>query len=67
VNGTIFKNRRIHPSRIFLALNRTKNSVRGVLVEADGTSIQATVTLESLTVDFPFVFWMPPHGDNDVR
>lgn len=65
--GTIYKNRRHHPDRLFLVLNvkRVKRGdyktarLHGILVEEKGVSQEASFLVEEIAKHFPLVMWTP--------
>lgn len=63
--GTIYKNRRHHPDRLFVVLHvkRVKRGdhktarLHGILIEADNVNPEASFLVEEIAKQFPLVMW----------
>ena len=63
--GTVFKNTKHHPSRLFVvektrALNSTIRRVRGKVISPTGEIHESDFTPDELKRAFPFILWVPP-------
>jgi hypothetical protein len=63
--GTVFKNTKHHPSRLFVvektrSLNSTIRRVRGKVISPSGEIIEENFTPDELKNIFPFILWVPP-------
>jgi hypothetical protein len=63
--GTVFKNTKHHPSRLFVVekakkVNSTIRRVGGKIISPDGVIVDEVFTMDELQQAFPFIFWVPP-------